>query len=563
MSRLPELTPGLALARLRQMRQEYGPPAAEQKREALLCLENAVLTRARDVQLLHDALCFLRAYPDDPETRALADRMLAAFAQREDLRELREELAGSGIAGTVLASSFYWFTADWLARRWPERLTVDWESFEGSDRLDAWMYPLLQEHERVAYDEAPGTLRELIESLKAPEETDAAYLVRCFRGVSPNPLVAEQAYEGLDMPLQLAPGPATPAHTHAVFSGARVDYRSRRWRPSGSVRRRIAEEPLSVRRATRSEAEELYWLGREAMITRGRDLFAFMHADPGDTRLVDFGDGLVWSCMGLVPERRHLLYGQYILLALQNGVPVAYSQACPLFDSAEINFNVFESFRDGEASRIFTTSLALTRHLFGVDAFTINTHQLGQDNPEALKTGAWWFYHKHGFRPDAPHLRDIVARERAAKKRDPKHRSSLATLRQLSADEMFLFLGRPRRACLNKIDLSAIGISVARRVGERYGVSGPAATRVCAREARRLLDVRASLDSWSRGEKLAWRRWAPLVVALDVEDWSSGERRRLVRAIRAKGGPRESDFVRLFRQHEPLQRGVLALAKPR
>ena len=39
--------------------------------------------------------------------------------------------------------------------------------------------------------------------------------------------------------------------------------------------------------------------------------------------------------------------------------------------------------------------------LFGADAFMIPPYQLGAGNDEALKSGAWWFYQKMGFRPRA------------------------------------------------------------------------------------------------------------------------------------------------------------------
>mgnify|MGYP006270346331 CR=1 FL=1 len=38
----------------------------------------------------------------------------------------------------------------------------------------------------------------------------------------------------------------------------------------------------------------------------------------------------------------------------------------------------------------------------GADAFTIYPYQLGHENDEALRSGAWWFYQKSGFRPRDP-----------------------------------------------------------------------------------------------------------------------------------------------------------------
>ena len=46
-----------------------------------------------------------------------------------------------------------------------------------------------------------------------------------------------------------------------------------------------------------------------------------------------------------------------------------------------------------------------------------------------------------------------------------------------------------------------------------------------------------------------------------VERWSGTDKRALVKVIRAKGGRRESDFVRRFDGHRRLRRAVLQLAE--
>ena len=65
---------------------------------------------------------------------------------------------------------------------------------------------------------------------------------------------------------------------------------------------------------------------------------------------------------------------------------------------------------------------------------------------------------------------------------------------------------------------------------------------------------------WSAGERLAWNRWSPLVLLLDVESWKAGERRALVDVIRAKGGRHEWEFVRRFDGHRRLREALRVLA---
>jgi hypothetical protein len=70
------------------------------------------------------------------------------------------------------------------------------------------------------------------------------------------------------------------------------------------------------------------------------------------------------------------------------------------------------------------------------------------------------------------------------------------------------------------------------------------------------------LRGWSREERMAWNRWSPVILNLPgVRRWSRAERRALVEVVRAKGGRRESEFVRRFDRHPRLRSALLRLAR--
>jgi hypothetical protein len=314
-----------------------------------------------------------------------------------------------------------------------------------------------------------------------------------------------------------------------------------------------------VRPAAKREAERLVDLARGAMVTRNRDLNVFEHADPADVRVADAGDGLQFACLGVIPERRLLLESAYGFLTLQSGIPIGYVLLSGLFASSEIAFNVFEAFRGGEAGRVFGRVVALARHWFGSDAYTIGADQLGQDNEEGLQTGAWWFYYKTGFRPHARSVRRVLAGERAAMREDPRHRSSVRTLIELSSENLFWYAGRPRTDVLGRIRLGNIGLAISRRLAERYGSDRERGVRESADQAATILGVRAP----RRGaDALAWERWGPLVLCLaGLERWPADDRRALAEIVRAKWTGRESDFVLLGNHHARFRRALLALAR--
>jgi hypothetical protein len=543
-----------ALRRIERLaRRERGGTAS-----ALGVLVRTRLASARDVTRLHEALLFLAAYPHDETEHALALVLLERFERRADLRRFRAPLEDSGIAGTDIHFPFFWFTAWWIARRWPEHLRVDWSAFEKRDDLEPLLGLLLPYSESVALDELTGAAEEWVRRLKRRDETDGAFLVRRFAALAGDSFVKELLYERLDLPLVLAPGPDTPSRTRARHLTAPIVTR-----PHGLDRRRpdlLAEwrRPLvSVRTCPPGEAERLVDLARGAMVTRSRDLNVFEHADPADVRLADAGDGLQFACLGVVPPRRLLLESAYGFLTLMNGIPIGYVLLSGLFGSSEVAFNIFETFRGGEAGRVFGRVIALARHWFGSDAYTIGADQLGEDNEEGLRSGAWWFYYKMGFRPHAAGVKRVLAGELAAMRRDPAHRSSLRTLVHLSSENLFWYAGRERADVLGRISLGNIGLAVSRRLAARYGADRERGVRESAREAASLLGSRPP-----RGrERMGWERWGPVVLALPgVDTWPRADRRALAEVVRAKWSGRESDFVALFNRHRRLRQALLRLS---
>jgi hypothetical protein len=203
----------------------------------------------------------------------------------------------------------------------------------------------------------------------------------------------------------------------------------------------------------------------------------------------------------------------------------------------------------------------MTRALFGSDVFTIFPYQLGgYGNPEALESGAWWFYRKLGFVPRAPRAVALMQEEERRMAADPKHRTSLADLKVLASENLYWFGGRARNDAIGLVELPNVGLRVTDAVAARFGSDRERAEAVLAEEAARLL--RARPKAWTAPERLAFRRWAPLVSILPgVAGWTPSEKRALAAVIRAKGGRRESDFVRLFDAHRKLRKAVAALAK--
>jgi hypothetical protein len=546
------------LRKLVRLLHRHEPGDSDEKLTLVFELARSRLSSAKDVLALHEALLFLRAYPDDETVMAASEDALQRFGRRADLRRFRRELENSGVVGTEISYRFFAPTSLRLARRFGSLLRIDWDEFEHEERLAANLWMLVPWCESGALDEDTA-VAEHARRLKGPRESDAEFLVKRIEALPMHVYARERFAEDLDFPLRLVAGKTTPSRTLARFDGGATALQRgplRHARPD--LRRDVLRPPLAIRPVPPRDARRLVELTRDAMVTRSRDLEAFMHADERDVRLVDCGDGLQFAAMGVRPDRRLLLEAVYGFLTLKNGVPIGYVLASALMNSAEVAYNVFDTFRGAEAAHVYGRALAMIHALFDVDTFSVDPYQLGHENEEGLRSGAWWFYQKLGFEPRDAGTRRAMRLELSRVKRDPAHRSSRATLELLSAHPVFFDRSRPRPDVIGAFPLDEVSVAVSRFMAERFGSERERGVAECTSEVARSLGVR-NARSWSTDERLWLERLAPVLACLDVARWTAAERRALVAVIRAKGGRRESDYVRLFDGHRRLRREMQRL----
>lgn len=549
--------PTRALAHLERIKDQFGGMNTARKLVLLQALDRARLRTAGQVERLHEVLCFLRAYPDNARVAGQVERMLARFAKRADLIKHRDALADSGIAGTTIHYGFFWPTARWLARRWPGEFHLDRRDGEAGDNIAGALPMLVTPAEAQWLHETDPAGYDALDALRG-RATDATFLVRAIDALPGDSFTREALFDRLDPSCELRPGRDTPSRTRDRYAAAPVIFSNaprRRGRPD--LRAEIARPPRAVRALSLREGLRLVELARGAMITRQRDLDAFAYGDARDVRIVDDGDGLAFAMIGIPPERRTLLPAIYGMLTLQNGVPVGYSQVDVLAGTAAISFNTFPTFRGGEAAYTFARLLAATHHILGATSFSIEPYQLGQDNDEGIDTGAWWFYYKLGFRPHAAAARRVARTELMQMKANPRHRSSPATLRKLADWHLFFDFdpAHPRRLP----PVAVLGQRVTAQLAKHPAAGRDAALDEASHALMRLCGLR-SLRGFSANERLAWRRWSPLVLALPgITRWSAAELRAVARVLRAKGGRRESDFAALFAAHPRLVRALFSL----
>ena len=569
------------LTKLEACRYRFGRSDAARVVKLLNRLDAA---RFADTALLirfHEALLFLRAFPQGPSVVRATERILNSFHNKvKGLRKAGahmddfEPIEVSGIAGTQMEDTLSFDVASWLVKRLPGKVEIAWENYDPGRELGTTgprFMPLLEDDASV---EADTPLRPWLETASGKKGSDPAWLVQRFKDLPLAPIEKAELYESLRVPLRWNLENSTITRTRNWKPVRSVFYHSE---PHGtpllsrrqvSLADELARRPPQLTKLSRKQGEQVMDMIREIMLVRYRELYGTTLGDPASVVRADVGRGVTIYLWNLPPDRCLPLRAYVAGLTLKNGVPINYIEAIGLCEWMEVGFNTFYTFRGGEAGWIYAQVLRCLCHRMGTTCVSVYPYQLGHDNEEAIESGAFWFYRKLGFRPGRAELQKLAEREEARIAANSKYRTPARTLKRLAAGHVFYDVRKNELpgsevGAWDSFSTRNIGLQVNRRMARDFGGAASRIREHSRRALERILFPRSSgvsTSSWTPLEKAAFENFA--LVLTDVpglRTWTQEEKEDLVRIIRAKSRPYEMLYLHLTQRHGRLRRALLAL----
>lgn len=505
---------------------------------------------------LHDDLLFLRAFPD---SLAIHSAACAALRRIEPALGVlspaqRERANDTGMAGSTSTYPPPYDIARWITERWPRAAELDWNGLDDTSGIDTLVRPLLHRAEEDGFENGDFTTQEWLD-LERDRERESAlhWLLASAARAALKPSVYRAMYEAEEPPVRWSLAGSAASVTHNALPTAEIAVRRAFRRPDIDAARAIAEPLPGITLLDATRGAAVIDVARAALAARCRDVYAFAHANPREVWSVPLGDGVVLAVVGVVPDDRLSLESNYGYLLLSNGVPVGYGGVTPLFHQANTGINIFAPFRGSEAAFLWQQMLRAFHALFGVTRFVVDAVQFGEDNDEAIASGAYWFYWRMGFRPPDPTLRARAEREVSRLARLPKAKSSAATLRALAHGTMQLVL--PEGTSYPFFDeswLSRCSKGVAQLLAQASRYDHRLAATAIAERVANVLGVSPDMfaTEFTQDERDAFTRLAPVMHLCGTAASSSDDARQLlVDLMRAKGGVAEQPYVSRARTH--------------
>jgi len=560
------LPTGKLLSTLDAIKHSYGPGMADRKLTALHALQGRSVRQASLLLKYHEALCYLQAYPDNSRLLAIVEEALGGFdrlvqdARRHTGNRNYGRLDNSGIAGTTVTHPFSYVTAGWLSENFPADVSIAWDDFEHEQGLLALLPLFVSYLENEAIDDQELETKHWL-TLGQAGKTDLTALTELLAQGDLKPEALEAMYELLELYARWRLRGSGASRTLARLPGSRTHYQTGPLsRGKQNVIRQIRRPLSALRHAEGDAARKYVEASRVALAVRLREMVPLIHANLQDVWVAEVGRGVDVVLIGALPRLRMPLECTYFFLLLKNGVPVGYGSGSALADRSEVAANIFDSFRGGESAFIYAQVLRVFRNAFGSSAFLIDRGQIGYDNSEGIKSGAFWFYYKMGFRPAETEARELAEAEASKVASRPGYRTSAGILRELAKSDMQLSLTGAEPAA-GSIRLGNLGRIVTSHIGKEFGGSRAAAIKSAMSRLKKVLPMEA-LGRLSSDQTEAIRRFSPLVAQLPgIEGWRKEEKRALVTLMAAKGGASEMPYARRMAGHRRFLEGLCALSR--
>lgn len=554
------------LADLEECRRCYGKGCSAQAEKLLEAFQDANFQDAESLIRFHDLLLFLRAFPQSGKVVKLTEELLAhAGRQVAKLRkdsadlELFEDEQFSGVANTVIRDNFTYEVARWLLKRYPHKISVDWNINEQGRQMAVSLPQLLPLIADDCLVEADTPYLDWLANAAGSDQI-LSWLLQRIEGL-PFSMVQKTAwYDALHISLSWELSESPASRTVARRNPRQIFYHRKPLiqRNQVSLSDELKSAPLPIRKLSRRGGVGLLDTVRDALTVRYRELYGTTRGDPESIVEADAGRGVQIFLWGLPPERRLPLRAYHAGITFKNGVPINYIEGISLFEWMEVGFNTFYTFRNGETAWIYSKVLHLLHQVAGVTCISVYPYQLGHENEEAIKSGAFWFYRKLGFRPGHPELLSLTQREEAKMVRNPTYRSSASTLRKLASRHMFYEFGEGPRGLWDIFSVRQIGLAVQRCMASRFRDDPSKMCQAAVAAASQVLGI--DTEDWSPLEHAAFQEFA-IVLSLvpDLKRWTDGDRQALAGIIRAKVGPDETDYLRRLQHHGALRKALLRL----
>jgi len=424
---------------------DYSSEGTVKKIELLEACAQLKLSKISLIKDYHDTLLFLCAYAENKmvyeKAREEMNRLCDVVINFHDTK--KESLSLSGIAFTETQGTFSLELMKWLVANFPDDISIHSFDDEGAHPKNLLKHGLNQMEFELIGDEDLSKLKwlERVSGFKKKKDI-LHWLLQRVDEMPLEPQLKEQLFESVKLYISIS-----PSQTKFSRSFGGVTIKERYFHSNGLLKKfneldLINKKLPAEKKLNDSQKEEYISASRIALALLNRETDPSTYSNANGVKVFELEHGLSIALYSINTQWRLPMESYIGFMMFKNGFPMSYGGAWLFGKRSLIGINIFEAFRGGESAFVFAQLLRTYKQAFGAEQFEVEPYQFGKNNPEGIKSGAFWFYHRFGFRPVDEKLFKLAEEEHQKISSTKGYRSSFEVLKQFTKSNLGVNFGK-------------------------------------------------------------------------------------------------------------------------
>lgn len=465
--------------------------------------------KAKSFLVYFDLLQFICAYPPNKKVLTLAEKELTRLTKfcQNSIKKDDSFFENSELPFSTIVMGFSHDCLRWLLNH--PHCKIEFDSYENpkfdlNDALRLTLPSLEADETSVGWDSD-----ELLEALSINKKETIPFLLQQFDKFNDSPFLKDFLFEGLDVYIKIKP-------TNKLFSKAYNRCLHNDVFFHSEILKRFDDRALlnlqlpESKKMSSLELATTIRVVKNSMALTLRETDPITYMDENSFRLYELERGISIAIYGMVPNRQLPLESYVGYTLFKNGFQAAYGGGWVFGERSLFGINISESLRGGESGFILCQLLRVYRQVFGINYFEVEPYQYGADNPDGIKSGAFWFYYRYGFRPLDKKLAVIAANEMCKIKSKKGYRTRFNTLEKFTESNIALNLSE--QVSVKVADLT---MKVRKMISGKFNGN----RNLAEKEAIKACEVYfGNIDSMNKPQKQVFKEVSMLALAMDVRN---------------------------------------------
>lgn len=421
------------------LRNKFGNNIEVEKLKLLTSLSQQENFTQKQMEHYFDLLLFLKAFADDKIIFTFCTKELERISLLiQAKKSLTIALTDSGIPNTNITGIYSYELVKWLREKYPEQIKLD--AIDADDGKVVSIQTIVAG--RVPAEilhEGHVKWQTWIRNFSTSNGDDVlTILIRLFEQSNLSSRIKEEMWSNLQLSIVVTLNSEMPSRSTQLFTSAKPFFHSALQKHFDN--KKILNALPKEIDLSENDKMQIIDVSKMTLLCYNRETDPVTYAQAQNLKYYKLSNGLSVALFSLPQQCRQPIDSYIGYMAFKNGLPIAYGGGWILFDSCRIGVNIFPSYRGGESSFIFMQIISVYKNIFGVNRFTVDPYQIGKNNNDGIKSGAFWMYYHLGFRPIQSEIKNIADIEFKKISAHKNYRTPAIILRKFATSGLEFFV---------------------------------------------------------------------------------------------------------------------------